>query len=922
MIRKTNGYLEEYRNKIKSGDIIAGQELIQELDNLIADMESDRFIYDTTEADRRMHFMESTLKLTKSPFYGKPFQLLLFQKAFLSAVYGFLMADTGYRRFQRVLYLIGRKNGKLLDMNTILETPDGRKRFEDIHTGDYVFGSFGQPVKVLWESEPQYDETFEVEFEDGEVIVAGASHYWSVTNKKWRSLAKRDISRPNSCKVLNNLDDRLCMKKTTRELYQKGIYRNRADGKGREYHWRVPMITEPIEYNLQDSVWEPYLLGYWLGNGNKAQAAICCHSDDADELISIFGDKISTAHHEKNKPNGYYISFKKTLVNLKRLGVWNNKHIPEEYFTASVEERLELLKGLMDSDGTVSKRGECSIMQKSPELAYGIGRLLSSLGIKWTWKYKEAKIGDKSYGIHNRITFFVDKSHTVFKLKRKTDRLKDCLNDRMLFKSIIDIRPIEPRLMKCIEVDDPYHLYCVGERNTLTHNSELTSAILLTDMCIGGTGRDIVCSSNDDNQADILFQACDTMRQMIDPKNQDTWRNQKGLRCLVNNNKIFKMSDKTRAKEGRNLDSAAVDEVHEMSDNVIVKSIEQSMSVKTEPLLIMLTTDGFVNDGFLDKELTRARQILWGEIEDAQSVHYLPWLYTMDSQSEVWDGNRENRLWMKANPTLGTVKQYEYLEQQVDLAKTSKEERAFVLTKDFNIHQNSAESWLLEEDYAYDAPFDPSILYNAVAVAGVDLAETTDLCSASVFVMADDHHIYSLSKYWIPETKLQPKFSDADGGARYAIWQKDDMVRVDNHNYVDVRLVADWFYELYQKYHIRIYKCGYDVRFSSDFIQSMDYYGFDTEMVYQRPDVMSLPIKMLEADLRNHYIYGLNDMDKWCIGNASIKFDAKGYGLLVKIDNWASKRIDGAVSKAIAYEMYRRYQQDIRTAMSSWHIQE
>ena len=452
--------------------------------------------------------------------------------------------------------------------------------------------------------------------------------------------------------------------------------------------------------------------------------------------------------------------------------------------------------------------------------------------------------------------------------------------------------------------------------------STLCAALALATMLIGGKGLDIVCSSNNDAQASIIYDEINTMRQMIDPKNEFTWKNQQHIRFTDLNNKVFKISDTTRNREGRNITIGLIDEANEMQSGDVVKAIEQSQSTKANPKLIILTSEGFLQDGVLEREMQYSRDILFNGFEDDVSHRFLPWIYTQDSISEVWDGNEENKLWLKSNPSLGIVKKWEYLKQQVAKAKYSKEERAFVLTKDFNIHQNSAESWLLEEDYAYDAPFDPSILYNAVAVAGVDLAETTDLCSASVFVMADDHHIYSLSKYWIPETKLQPKFSDADGGARYAIWQKDDMVRVDNHNYVDVRLVADWFYELYQKYHIRIYKCGYDVRFSSDFIQSMDYYGFDTEMVYQRPDVMSLPIKMLEADLRNHYIYGLNDMDKWCIGNASIKFDAKGYGLLVKIDNWASKRIDGAVSKAIAYEMYRRYQQDIRTAMSSWQIQE
>lgn len=138
-------------------------------------------------------------------------------------------------------------------------------------------------------------------------------------------------------------------------------------------------------------------------------------------------------------------------------------------------------------------------------------------------------------------------------------------------------------------------LLMIARKNT---KSETSSAILDTELLIGGTGMDLVCSSNDDLQADILYQACDTMRLMIDSESKDTWRNQKWLKCLFNENKIFKLSDRTRNKEGRNIDFAVIDEVHEMKDNVIIKSIEQSQSLKKNPKLIMITTEGFVNDGF------------------------------------------------------------------------------------------------------------------------------------------------------------------------------------------------------------------------------------------------------------------------------------------------------------------------------------
>lgn len=105
------------------------------------------------------------------------------------------------------------------------------------------------------------------------------------------------------------------------------------------------------------------------------------------------------------------------------------------------------------------------------------------------------------------------------------------------------------------------------------------------------------------------------------------------------------------------------DEMHEMKDNVIIKSIEQSQSLKPNPKLILITTEGFVNDGFLDEELIKARKILNGEDDSISAERYLPWLYTQDSEQEVWT---DENTWMKSNPTLGIVKRWDYLREQVD----------------------------------------------------------------------------------------------------------------------------------------------------------------------------------------------------------------------------------------------------------------
>ena len=240
-------------------------------------------------------------------------------------------------------------------------------------------------------------------------------------------------------------------------------------------------------------------------------------------------------------------------------------------------------------------------------------------------------------------------------------------------------------------------LLLIARKNT---KSETCSALGLGEFFLGNAGADIVCSSNDDNQASIIYDAIDTMRLLIDPEQLDSKRNQRHIKNLITDTRIIKLSDRTRNKEGRNIDVAFLDESHEMKDNVIAKSIEQSQSLKDEPLFINLTTEGFIVDGYLDNELKRARAIISGEDDGIAAERTLPWLYTQDSEQEIWQ-NRAS--WVKSNPSLGIVKKWDYLDEQIDLAKDSKADRIFILCKDFNIKQNSAQSWLNIEDYDYKA---------------------------------------------------------------------------------------------------------------------------------------------------------------------------------------------------------------------------
>ena len=453
-------------------------------------------------------------------------------------------------------------------------------------------------------------------------------------------------------------------------------------------------------------------------------------------------------------------------------------------------------------------------------------------------------------------------------------------------------------------------LLLIARKNT---KSETCSGLALTEMIIGNDGSDIVCSSNDDNQANILYEAINTMRLMIDPYQKDTWKNQQHIRCQFNGSKVFKLSDRTRNKEGRNIDFAVVDEVHEMKDNVIIKSIEQSQSLKPNPKLILITTEGFVNGGFLDEELIKARQILNGEDDSISAERYLPWLYTQDSEQEVW---QDERSWMKSNPTLGQVKRLDYLREQVDAARRSKADRMFTLSKDFNFKVSNSEAWIMGEMLDYSRVFSLDEFKNTIVLGGVDLAETTDMCSAKILMMKpNDNTKYIHSMYWIPSSKLDTS-DDKEAGAKYEEWARQDLIRITEGNEVDVALIADWFAELFKEHKIKLYKAGYDQRFAKDFLKRMDDYGFDHEMIYQNRFVLSSPMRLVEADLRDQIIaYNDNPIDKWCLQNTSVQVFDTGHIMPIKIKGQAARRIDGTLSLIMCYEMFRRYKTDIMNAL-------
>ena len=172
--------------------------------------------------------------------------------------------------------------------------------------------------------------------------------------------------------------------------------------------------------------------------------------------------------------------------------------------------------------------------------------------------------------------------------------------------------------------------------------STMFAADGMTDLFIGDGGTSIVCASNDDRQAKLIWREIAGMRGRLDSKKKITSQNLTEITNKLKNIEIFRLSSKTQNKDGFNIDKTYCDESHDMQDDEITQACWRGMSSKDEPLFINCTTQGFINDGYLDKKIEYCRKVIDGEIDDPQ---ILAFLYEQDSESEIWadSASWENR---------------------------------------------------------------------------------------------------------------------------------------------------------------------------------------------------------------------------------------------------------------------------------------
>lgn len=455
-------------------------------------------------------------------------------------------------------------------------------------------------------------------------------------------------------------------------------------------------------------------------------------------------------------------------------------------------------------------------------------------------------------------------------------------------------------------------LFLVGRKNGKT---PLIAAICLSEFFCGEMGKKIMCGSNDYDQADLMFQAMNAMREESKSLEKVTRKNLKGIFfgnpkqkskkgkfSYQNKGCIKKISAKQGAKEGRNLGVGAVDEVFEMKDNSLVMPIIQSLSTQDEPLYFELTTEGFTQDGYLDGRLIDARKVLKGELERPR---WLIWLYTQDSESEIW---QDEQSWYKSNPGMGVIKKWSFLRKMVEEARTSSSTRPFVLAKDFNIKQNNAAAWLTEGEVINPATFDFKDFEGCYYIGGVDISETTDLTNAKAgFMNPETLKKYTLTMYFVPESKADAILEDNNTNPEklnYRELAKEGIVTIIPGNEVDVSYIVKWYYSLYKDYKMIPFKIGYDNWMAKEFKKLInEYFG---ESIAERVDMdfksLSSPMRLLEADLKSKdVIYNNNKLDVYCLKNTAIRTNNIGQIMPVKVQGQSKNRIDGALGFIIFY---------------------
>ena len=414
-------------------------------------------------------WMMDNLTQPNGPRAGQPFIPTDRQIEFLLHFYA--LTHKGSFVYRQGIRRLSKGSGKANDLRHKILTTDGWKTIGTLREGDYVFHPSGKPTRVTQLHPVGQWDTWEVELSDGTILTSSGEHLFTVD--EFVGKAKR---------VRRTLD--------VRTMAREGLVFDRPLTKGATKATKAGVgkfalpETNPLEFPERDLPVDPWVLGYWLGDGSTGNGQITCDVDDLPHIRSRMraaGYEIGAVRAKTEGGRGRSVGILKLAADLRRAGVLDDKHIPEAYLYAGIEQRRALIQGLMDSDGYVQKNGAAEYCQVRKQIADGMAFLLRSMGVKVNVRESEAKLYGRVTGPRYRLNFKPYKHQNLVTLPRRAARVQE-QRRKPIPRVIKDVRRVAPVDARCITVAAEDGLYLVGETMVVTHNSPFAAALCLFEL--------------------------------------------------------------------------------------------------------------------------------------------------------------------------------------------------------------------------------------------------------------------------------------------------------------------------------------------------------------------------------------------------------------------------------------------------------
>lgn len=369
--------------------------------------------------------------------------------------------------------------GKALPISAPILSPNGWIRNGDIKVNDYIIGSNGKSQRVLGVYPQGEREIYKVEFNDGTSAMCDREHLWAVNslNQRTANTTYSFNGKINHIKIPDYTYKTL----TLDEIMKNYIIYNKNSKK---LNYRIPIVS-PIEFTLKKLEFHPYIMGVMLGDGYMRGCEFTSGDIEIIENVKNYFDGNITINKDKRKLNDLYrvrlCKSKQNLINCKLFDkLSNTKFIPNNYKYNTLNDRILLLQGLLDTDGYASKSGRIQYNTASKQLAYDVREIVLSLGGYCKiceklpkYKYNDViNVGKRSYIL---TISFSNEAIKPFSLSRKQSRVI-YRNKYRNNKYISNIKYSHKENAQCVYVENDDHLYVINDY-ILTHNTTLLTKV-------------------------------------------------------------------------------------------------------------------------------------------------------------------------------------------------------------------------------------------------------------------------------------------------------------------------------------------------------------------------------------------------------------------------------------------------------------